>query len=83
VFTDDPHRIRRASEELEAGVIHINGPTTGAELHVPFGGVKRSGSAAWREQGESARDFYTELRTIYVRPGRNAGDPREGATSAS
>jgi alpha-ketoglutaric semialdehyde dehydrogenase len=68
VFTGDPRRIRRSIEELAVGVVHVNGPTTGAELHVPFGGVKRSGSAAWREQGETARDFYTELRTAYVRP---------------
>jgi alpha-ketoglutaric semialdehyde dehydrogenase len=69
VFTRDAGRIRRSIEELAVGVIHVNGPTTGAELHVPFGGVKRSGSAAWREQGETARDFYTELRTAYLRPG--------------
>lgn len=69
VFTSDERRIRRVLQEVEVGVIHINGPTTGAELHVPFGGLKRSGSPAWREQGEAARDFYTELRTAYVRPG--------------
>ncbi len=70
VFTSDQARIQRTITGIRAGLIHVNGPTTGAELHVPFGGVKRSGSAAWREQGETARDFYTELRTAYVRPAR-------------
>jgi alpha-ketoglutaric semialdehyde dehydrogenase len=69
VFTRDERRIRRMLADIEAGVIHINGPTTGAELHVPFGGVKRSGSAAWREQGEAARDFYTQQRTAYLHHG--------------
>jgi alpha-ketoglutaric semialdehyde dehydrogenase len=69
VFTRDQRRIVRMLAEIEVGVLHINGPTTGAELHVPFGGVKRSGSAAWREQGESAREFFTQQRTAYLRPG--------------
>jgi aldehyde dehydrogenase (NAD+) len=36
-----------------------------AEPHVPFGGVKQSSSHS-REQGKSAADFYTQIKTIYL-----------------
>jgi aldehyde dehydrogenase (NAD+) len=49
---------------LEAGIIHVNGETAGAEPQVPFGGMKASGTYM-REQGKAARDFYTQLKTVY------------------
>lgn len=65
VFTSDFGRILRASRELEVGVLHVNSETTGADVHVPFGGIKASGTAG-REQGKASRDFYTEVRTVYA-----------------
>ncbi|MFI5611628.1 aldehyde dehydrogenase family protein [Amycolatopsis sp. NPDC051903] len=41
----------------EAGVVKVNRPTTGLDLNVPFGGVKDSSSATFREQGPAAVDF--------------------------
>lgn len=61
-------RAERALTELEAGQVSINGTTTGAELHVPFGGVKASSGPGGREQGEAAREFFTQTRTCYVHP---------------
>lgn len=61
-------RAERALVELEAGQVSINGTTTGAELHVPFGGVKASSGPGGREQGEAAREFFTQTRTCYVHP---------------
>jgi alpha-ketoglutaric semialdehyde dehydrogenase len=67
VFTRSPERARRFVTELAAGVIHVNNQTTGAEPHVPFRGVRDSGSAGSPpEQGQTARDFYTELKTVYT-----------------
>lgn len=66
VFTSDLQRTMSAVEQLEVGVLHINSETCGADPHVPFGGVKESGSAH-REMGSAARDFYTEIKTVYVR----------------
>ena len=63
-------RIDRALRELQAGVIKINAPTTGTELHAPFGGDKASSGHAAREQGDTAVDFFTRTRTAYIRPGR-------------
>lgn len=65
VFTRDLSSALAATEELEVGIVHVNSETTGAEPHVPFGGVRSSG-AGGREQGRAARDFYTETRTIYL-----------------
>lgn len=65
VFTTDLASALTATEDLEVGVLHVNSETTGAEPHVPFGGVRSSG-AGGREQGRAAREFYTETRTIYL-----------------
>lgn len=54
------------ANRVDAGVIKINKLTTGLELHVPFGGFKRSSSNTFKEQGEEAVDFYTRIKTVYV-----------------
>ena len=46
----------------------VNLPTAGTDYHVPFGGRKAS-SYGPREQGSYAREFYTLVKTAYVRPG--------------
>jgi aldehyde dehydrogenase (NAD+) len=45
--------------------VHVNGETAGAEPQVPFGGFKASGTFM-REQGKAARDFYTQIKTVYL-----------------
>ena len=50
--------------ELEAGILHVNSQTAGAEVHVPFGGIKGSGFGP-HEQGRAAIEFYTEVVTVY------------------
>jgi aldehyde dehydrogenase (NAD+) len=32
---------------------------------VPFGGVKRSSSETYKEQGEQGLEFYTKIKTVY------------------
>jgi aldehyde dehydrogenase (NAD+) len=68
-FTADERRIRRVLDEVNAGLVHINNPTPGAEPHVPFGGIMASSTQAAPEQGQTARDFFTDVRTAYIRPG--------------
>ncbi len=70
VFTNDMWKIDRAVHELQAGLIKVNGPTTGSEIHAPFGGEKNSSGHAAREQGDTAQEFFTRTRTAYVKPGR-------------
>jgi acyl-CoA reductase-like NAD-dependent aldehyde dehydrogenase len=65
VFTTDFATALRATRELEAGVVHVNGESAGAEPHVPFGGMKASSSGS-REQGKAAAEFFTETKTVYL-----------------
>jgi alpha-ketoglutaric semialdehyde dehydrogenase len=51
---------------IEAGLVMVNLPSAGVEYHVPFGGSKAS-SMGMREQGPVAVDFYTELKTVYLK----------------
>jgi aldehyde dehydrogenase (NAD+) len=51
--------------ELEAGITYINAPTIGAEVHLPFGGVKNTGNGA-REAGSTAIDEFTEIKTVFI-----------------
>lgn len=66
-FTSDLARAMSLASALEAGLVRINAPTSGVDFHVPFGGSKAS-SLGPREQGLSARDFYTETRTLLINP---------------
>jgi aldehyde dehydrogenase (NAD+) len=64
IFTSDLKAAQRFVNELEAGILHVNSQTAGAEVHVPFGGTKGSGFGP-HEQGRAAREFYTEEVTVY------------------
>ncbi|MDQ2852161.1 MAG: aldehyde dehydrogenase family protein [Actinomycetota bacterium] len=68
VFTTDEATARRCVAELDAGLVKVNGPTTGSELHAPFGGLKDSSFPAPREQNAgTAADFFTWTTTAYLR----------------
>jgi alpha-ketoglutaric semialdehyde dehydrogenase len=64
LFTRDLHAVQRFTSEIGAGIIHVNSQTAGADVHVPFGGVKGSGWGP-HEQGRAAIEFYTEVVTVY------------------
>ncbi|MEO1091504.1 MAG: aldehyde dehydrogenase family protein [Pseudomonadota bacterium] len=53
--------------QSQAGMTMVNLPTAGVDYHVPFGGRKGS-SYGSREQGRYAAEFYTTVKTSYVRP---------------
>jgi delta 1-pyrroline-5-carboxylate dehydrogenase len=55
----------KAIEKIEAGITYVNAPTIGAEVHLPFGGVKRTGNG-FREAGTEAIREFTEIKTVYV-----------------
>ncbi len=65
IYTRDVNRAFRAIRDLEAGITYINAPTIGAEVHLPFGGVKQTGNGH-REGGIGAIDFYTQWKAVYV-----------------
>ncbi|MES1259843.1 MAG: aldehyde dehydrogenase family protein [Gemmatimonadota bacterium] len=67
LFTADLRTALTYVRRIEAGLVRVNGDTTGVDPHAPFGGMKGSSSGS-REQGRAARDFYTESRTIQIHP---------------
>ena len=67
IFTSSLAAATRFQNEAQAGLLHVNSQTAGADVHVPFGGIKSSGFAP-HEQGRAAMEFYTETVTVYVDP---------------
>jgi acyl-CoA reductase-like NAD-dependent aldehyde dehydrogenase len=65
LYTKDVNKAFTAMRDLDAGITYINAPTIGAEVHLPFGGVKQTGNGH-REGGLGAIDFYSEWKSIYV-----------------
>jgi len=65
VFTRSLDKAMRFAREVEAGLVRVNGETAGVEPQAPFGGMKNSSSFS-REQGQAAKDFYTQVKTISI-----------------
>ncbi len=65
VYTSDVNRAFQAIRDIDAGITYINGPTIGAEAHMPFGGVKETGNGH-REGGWEVYEFYTETKSVFV-----------------
>ena len=65
IYTQDVNRVFKAQRDLDTGIVYINAGTTGAEIHVPFGGTKGTGNGH-RDSGVAALDVFTEWKSIYV-----------------
>jgi acyl-CoA reductase-like NAD-dependent aldehyde dehydrogenase len=65
IYTRDVNSAFRAMRDLQTGITYINAGTTGAEVHLPFGGMKATGNGH-REAGQAALDVFTEWKSIYV-----------------
>ncbi|HZU01346.1 MAG TPA: aldehyde dehydrogenase family protein [Ktedonobacteraceae bacterium] len=73
IFTEDMRLTFRAMRDIESGLVYFNAPTTGAEIHLPFGGMKQSGNGH-RELGSGAVDEFSEVKSVFVSyPRRNRG----------
>jgi aldehyde dehydrogenase (NAD+) len=65
IFTADVNRAFAAMRDLETGIVYVNHGTTGAETHLPFGGMRGTGNGH-REAGHTMLDPFTEWKSIYV-----------------
>jgi aldehyde dehydrogenase (NAD+) len=65
IYTRDVNRAFAAMRDLQTGITYVNAGTTGAEVHLPFGGMKETGNGH-REAGQAALDVFTEWKSIYV-----------------
>ena len=64
IYTNDIANAMQAIEKIEAGITYVNSSTIGAEVHLPFGGVKQTGSG--REAGIEGINEFSETKTIYI-----------------
>nr|WP_240159695.1 alpha-ketoglutaric semialdehyde dehydrogenase GucD [Paenibacillus aceris] len=66
IFTRDISTMLTFMNDIDAGLVRINAESAGVELQAPFGGMKFSSSGS-REQGQAAIEFYTEIKTVFVK----------------
>jgi aldehyde dehydrogenase (NAD+) len=64
IYTENIKNAFKAIEKLDSGITYINAPTIGAEIHLPFGGVKATGNGT-REAGTNSIEEFTEIKTVY------------------
>jgi succinate-semialdehyde dehydrogenase/glutarate-semialdehyde dehydrogenase len=65
IWTGDIERAKRLAEQVEAGLVFING-IVASDARLPFGGVKRSGYG--RELSEYGIKEFTNIQTVWVGP---------------
>jgi aldehyde dehydrogenase (NAD+) len=64
IYTNDVNQAFKAIENIESGITYVNSPTIGAEVHLPFGGIKKTG---WtREAGIEGIEEFSYTKTVYV-----------------
>ena len=65
IYTRDVNKAFAAMRDFETGIFYVNSSTIGAEVHLPFGGMKDTGNGH-REAGIAGLDVFTEWKSIYV-----------------
>jgi aldehyde dehydrogenase (NAD+) len=63
IYTSSLRSAFKAIELIEAGLTYVNSSTIGSEAHLPFGGVKQTGSC--REAGLEGINVFSETKTVY------------------
>ena len=65
IYTHDVNAAFQAMRDLYTGIVYVNAPTIGAEIHLPFGGTKGTGNGH-REGGTQVLDVYSEWKSLYI-----------------
>jgi aldehyde dehydrogenase (NAD+) len=66
IFTSKISSLLEFIDDIDAGLVRINAESAGVELQAPFGGMKASSTGS-REQGEAAKEFYTAIKTVFIK----------------
>ncbi|MFJ7724677.1 alpha-ketoglutaric semialdehyde dehydrogenase GucD [Neobacillus sp. NPDC097160] len=66
IFTSNIGSLLEFIDEIDAGLVRINAESAGVELQAPFGGMKASSTGS-REQGEAAKEFFTTIKTVFIK----------------
>jgi aldehyde dehydrogenase (NAD+) len=65
VYTRDITAALTAVDRIDAGIVYVNAPTIGAEIHLPFGGTRHTGNG-FRDAGRRGLEQFSEVKTVYV-----------------
>jgi len=66
IYSRDVNVTARAERDLKTGIVYINASTIGAEVHLPFGGWRHSGSGHPEAGGRGgAIDFFSRMKVVY------------------
>lgn len=65
IVTQDARLAHRFSHDIQAGTVKVNRTTTGNLVNAPFGGMKRSSTATFRESGRTGLEFFVQIKTVY------------------
>jgi aldehyde dehydrogenase (NAD+) len=65
IATTSAVHAHRFAQDIQSGTVKINRTTTGNLINAPFGGLKRSSTATFRESGRTGLEFYTQVKTVY------------------
>jgi aldehyde dehydrogenase (NAD+) len=65
IYTPDVNKAFKAMERIESGIVYVNASTIGAEVHLPFGGIKKTGNGA-REGGIEGINEFSETKVLYI-----------------
>lgn len=68
IVTTNLARATHFRRNAKSGCVMVNLPTAGTDYHVPFGG-RGDSSYGPREQGKTASEFYTIVKTSYIASG--------------
>ena len=65
IYTRDVNHAMRAVHRIDTGIVYVNAPTIGAEIHLPFGGDKHTGNG-FREAGKRGLEQFSEVKSVYI-----------------
>jgi alpha-ketoglutaric semialdehyde dehydrogenase len=65
IYTRNVNLAFQAVDVVNTGIVYVNAPTIGAEIHLPFGGTKHTGNG-FREAGRCGLEQFSEMKSVYV-----------------
>jgi aldehyde dehydrogenase (NAD+) len=66
IYTQNVNYAARAERDIDTGLVYINASTIGAEIQLPFGGFRHSGSGHPEAGGlMGALDFFSHIKVVY------------------
>nr|WP_232233805.1 aldehyde dehydrogenase family protein [Bacillus sp. J33] len=66
IVTNNLQVANQFTKDIQAGTVKVNRTTTGNLINAPFGGLKQSSTATFRESGRVGLEFFTQVKTVYI-----------------